>query len=65
MIGTDNELIKKARRRIKRFIKSGEKVARVQQLENGMFSYTVKHKQQYVQFKLDKLGRLRLLKNAQ
>lgn len=52
----------KARRRIKRQIATGEKQARVHQLDDRTFEYRVKHYVESLFFKLDSIGRLRLTK---
>lgn len=57
-------LVEKAKRRVKRFVKTGENQARVfkTQKEN-VFGYTVKHHSKIIYFRMDKLGRLTLLRN--
>jgi hypothetical protein len=54
-----DELVAKARRRIKRFIKTGEKQARVLQISDNVFEYRVVHHVHSLFFKRDKIGRLR------
>ena len=54
---------KKARRRIKRFIKTGEPQARVHRTgDDDIFEYKVKHHQLSWLYKRDRIGRLRLIK---
>jgi len=53
----------KAKRRIKRFIKSGKKQARVYTTaEPNVYEYKDRHHVTHLFFKADKLARLRLLK---
>lgn len=56
----NRRLMKKARRRIKRFIETGNPQARVKQVDDT-FAYSVKHKKNVLTFKLDKANRLRLV----
>ena len=56
------EVVVKARRRIKRFIKTGEPQARVHVLageKENVYEYKVKHHVKSIFFKADKIGRLR------
>ena len=53
---------KKAKRRIKRFIKTGKPQARVHQIDDRTFEYKVKHHSLSLMFRKDKLNRLRLVK---
>jgi hypothetical protein len=55
----------KAKRRIKRFIKTGKPVARVRKIDENTFEYKVKHHVQSLIFKTDKLGRLRQINKTQ
>jgi hypothetical protein len=52
-----NALLEKARRRIKRLIKTGKKQARVS-TKDGHFLYTAQHHSNILGFKLDSIGRL-------
>jgi hypothetical protein len=61
MMVTD-ETIAKAKRRIKRFVKTGEKQARVRPVSENRFAYHAKHHHTILLFKRDILGRLRLVK---
>lgn len=56
----DKELILKAKRRIKRFLQTGEKQSRVRDCEDGKkFVYIVKHRtEQKLYFRVDSLGRI-------
>ena len=58
-----SELEKKARRRIRRFIETGEPQARVHQLGEKLYEYKVKHHIESIFFKRDVLGRLRKATN--
>lgn len=59
---SDEEVVEKAKRRIKRFNKTGEKQARVRQIDDKTFEFKVKHHVKSLFFKKDILGRLRLVK---
>jgi hypothetical protein len=52
-------IVEKARRRIKRFIKTGEHQARVHQVDDKTYEYKEKHHVRSLFFKRDILGRLR------
>lgn len=54
-----NENITKAKRRIKRFIKTGKPVARVRKVDTNVYEYNLKHHLASLYFKSDILGRLR------
>jgi hypothetical protein len=54
-----SEIEKKARRRIRRFLETGEYQHRVRQLDEKLFEYKVKHHIESLFFKRDVLGRLR------
>ena len=60
----DKALLAKARRRIKRFIKTGEPQARVRQWnDENVYEFKVRHHVRSLFFKKDKLGRLRQVKS--
>lgn len=59
---SDKEVVEKAKRRIKRFNKTGEKQARVRKIDDRTFEYKIKHHVRSIFFKKDILGRLRLVK---
>ena len=61
MDGINKDLVKKAKRRIKRAILTRESVARVRNLGDNLYEYVYKHKSGFIRFRADKLGRLRLL----
>lgn len=50
---------KRAKRRIKRFIKTGKPQARVRHVEGKLYEYKVKHHITSLFYKADVLGRLR------
>jgi hypothetical protein len=50
---------KKAKRRIRRFIKTGKHQARVHQVNENTYEYKEKHHAKSLFFKRDKIGRLR------
>jgi hypothetical protein len=54
-----SEIEKKARRRIRRFIETGEHQARVHQISEKLFEYKVRHHFESLFFKRDLIGRLR------
>jgi len=56
----DEEMILKAKRRIKRFLQTGESQSRVRPCGDGnKFAYIVKHKsQEKLYFRVDTLGRI-------
>jgi hypothetical protein len=55
-----DDLTKKAKRRIKRFVKTQKPVARVRTTETeNVFLYIVKHGYEFIYFKMDSIGRLR------
>lgn len=54
-------LDRKMRRRIKRFIASGESQARVRCFDVNLYGYVVQHKIKMIQFRRTKMGRLRRL----
>lgn len=55
---------KKAKRRIKRFIATGEPQARVRQLTDKLFEYKEVHHRKSLFFKRDSLNRLRRVNNT-
>lgn len=56
----DKDLVKKAKRRIKRQMKTGKHQARVEKMLDGRWAYKAKHHARILIFKSDKLGRLKL-----
>jgi hypothetical protein len=53
------DIEKKARRRIRRFIETGEHQPRVYQIDEKLFEYRVRHHSKSLIFKQDSIGRLR------
>lgn len=54
-----SEIEKKARRRIRRFIETGDHQPRTYQIDEKTFEYKVRHHYESIFFKLDSIGRLR------
>jgi GTP-binding protein EngB required for normal cell division len=52
-------MFEKEKRRIKRFVRTGNAQARVRQRDASVFAYLSKHGTKTLVFKMDKLGRLR------
>jgi hypothetical protein len=60
-----DEILAKAKCRIKRQILTGEKQHRVSEIKVGLFSYDVKHHSELLMFRVDKIGRLYLQKGVE
>lgn len=57
----DQQLIEKAKRRVKRQIRTGKKQHRVYKITDKLYAYRVKTGQPFLQFRVDSLQRVRFL----